>query len=118
MAKPKAGGRLRNPTPERDAAADDRARSAHVGMAKGFTGGLLERLREFLTDPQEGTRIHKDDVRQMKHLIQEFETEMRELFKEMRVQQHGVRDMSLDDPTGADLTNVISFKDRAAGLQS
>jgi hypothetical protein len=48
----------------------------------------------------------------MKHLILEFEDEMRALFKGMRVQQHGVRDMTVDDRTRTDPSNVVSFMAR------
>ena len=51
----------------------------------------------------------------MKYLVLEFETEMLALFNGMRVQQDGVRDTTVDDPTRTDPSNVISFMDRPGG---
>lgn len=111
MAKaPKAGGRLRNPRPELDVAADTKGRDYHRGTCLGCLGGTLERLHELVTEPNDerGTRIHKDDARQIRHLLSEFETEMRELLKDVRVQKHGVRDLSIAAPM-ADLSNIVAF---------
>jgi hypothetical protein len=118
MAKaPKAGGRLRNARVERDAPADIRKRDYHHGTCIGFLRSGLESLHEFLTEPQEGTRIHKDDARQMRYLILEFETEMLALFNGMRVQQHGVRDKVVDDPMRVDTSNVVSLKIRRSAVE-
>jgi len=114
MARPpKAGGRLRNPRPEQDAPADTKARDSHRGMCSGYLGAIINRFRELLRETQfEGTRIHKEDARQMNLLVLEFETEMRELIKGVRIQQHGVRDLSVAIPAASDLSNVVAFRTR------
>jgi len=77
----------------------------------------MSHMREFIADVKGGTRIHKEDARQMRQLIDDFETEMRVIIGTVRIQQHGVRDEAIDDP-GADLSNVISFKaSKAARVQ-
>jgi hypothetical protein len=111
---PKTGGRLRNSRIERDKPADAQATDRHRGRCRGFLDGLLINVNEFLSEPQGGTRIHKDDARQIKALVEEFRAEAFELFRDVRIQEHGVRDPSIDDPAGADLSNVVSFRDRAA----
>ena len=119
MAKaPKAGGRLRNPRPELDVAADTKDRDCHLGMCLGCLGGTLDRLHELVTEPNDkrGTRIHKDDARQIRHLLSEFETEMRELLKDVRVQKHGVRDRAVDVSMAADTSNVVSLMIRRSAL--
>jgi hypothetical protein len=119
MAKQtKAGGRLRNARVERDAPADTSGRDHHHGMCIGFLHSSLESFREFLTEVQhKGTRIHKDDARQMKYLVLEFETEMLALFKGMRVQQDGVRDRAVDVPMAADTSNVVSLMIRLSAAE-
>jgi hypothetical protein len=114
---PKAGGRLRNARVERDAPADTRKRDYHHGMCIGFLRGSLESLHEFLTESQDGTRIHKDDAREMKCLVLEFETEMLALFNGMRVQQHGVRDRAVDVSMAADTSNVVSLMIRRSAAE-
>jgi hypothetical protein len=113
-AKSAAGGRLRNARIERDKPADARATDCHRGMCLGYLGGRMGTFREFFADPHSGTRIHKEDARQMRQLLDEFEIEMRSLIRDVRIQQHGVRDEAIDDPAGADLSNVISIMDRKA----
>jgi hypothetical protein len=119
MAKaPKAGGRLRNARVERDAPADAGSAEYHRGTCIGRLHGTLESFREFLTEPNhKGTRIHKDDARQMKYLVLEFETEMLALFNDTRVQQHGVRDRAVDVPMPADTSNVVSLMIRRSAAE-
>jgi hypothetical protein len=106
---PKAGGRLRNPRPEQDVAADTKKRDTHRGTCRGYLDGVLGSVREFLTEPKDDTlRVHSEDARQIKYLLLEFETEMIELIKHMRIQQRGVRDLSIAAPM-ADLSNVVAF---------
>jgi len=121
MAKPvKVGERLRNARIERDKPASAEATDLHRGTCRGFLKVHLERFREFVADPdpQDGTRIHKEDARQMRQLLDDFAIEMRTLMRDARIQRHGVRDEAVDDPAGADLSNVISFRDRAPAVGS
>jgi hypothetical protein len=119
MAKaPKGGGWLRDARVERDAPADTRSAEYHRGMCIGHLRSTLESFREFLTETQhKGTRIHKDDARQMKYLVLEFETEMLALFNGMRVQQDGVRDKAVDVPTRTDTSNVVSLMIRRGAAE-
>jgi hypothetical protein len=118
MAKPiKLGRRLRNARIECDKAADAQATLNHRGMCRGFFNGLYMGLNEFLIEPQGETRMHKDDAREVKALMEEFRAAAFELFREARIQQHGERDTSIDDLAAGDLSNVISFKDRAAEVR-
>lgn len=112
IATPKTGGRLRRQ--EQDAPADSKGRDFHRGMCQGALGGTLHRFREFLIEQQgpAGTRIHRDDARQMNYLLKDFETEMLELIKDARIQKHGVRDPSGANPVVDGPSNVVSFRTR------
>jgi hypothetical protein len=102
------GNRLRNARIERDKGADAQATAIHRGRCRGFLEAKVEDFREFFADPQGGTCIHKEDARQMRQLLDEFEIEMRSLIRDVRIQQHGVRDLGVAAPM-ADLSNVVAF---------
>ena len=105
------GARLRNARREQDAPANKKDSDVHRGICEGTLAALLDRFRAVFTEPQlAGTRIHKADAREMNDLLVAFETEMREIIKNARVQQHGSRDPSTAVSVGADLSNVVPFR--------
>ncbi len=100
-AKSANGGRLRNARIERDKPAAAQATSDHRSMCRGFFDGLFMRVNEFLSEPHNGTRMHKDDAREVKALVEELRAEAFERFRVARIQQHGIRDCSIVAPVGA-----------------